>query len=197
MSVKSKPYHAAPLPRDWTNSALPIVRAFIGAVFVAYSAQATVFLVASDLQGALANSVSLALFADRYWLGIAAALLFFIGQILTAEKAPAIWWCLLVPDAFYTARDLQPRFEALVAAAPIGALVVLAGAAGLAFAANRWGARWYVAAIALAAASVGWLVAQVSPPTVYAAWCFAALHGYLIARLGETLLFGLRSRAEE
>lgn len=98
----------APLPRTWIDTTLPGARALLGALFVAFSGYSTVYLFSQDIQRLTGDKVSLMLFADRYWAGLALALLLFFGEIFTSERYPKVYRVLLIPDTFYTARQMVP-----------------------------------------------------------------------------------------
>jgi hypothetical protein len=186
----------APLPRGWIDDALPIFRALLGAAFVAFSSYATVVLFAGDIQPIVGDAVSIGIMADRYWAGLLLALVFFIGEIVTAEHAPAVYGIILLPDTFYTARQMRPGFLAFL-------LAYDAVGAGLCAAVSVWGlllaegksARWAFAGGILAGLT-GWgIMGVIEAPAwlwIGQAWVFAFLNGYLVARFGETLLFGGR-----
>lgn len=187
---------AAPLPRGWIDDSLPIARALIGAGFVAFSSYATVTLFGGDIQPIVGDVVRVGIMADRYWLGLLAALAFFVGEIMTAERAPAIYGAILIPDTLYTARQMQAGLLALLLAYGGTGAGLLAGLTvwGLLLAEGKPG-RWALAAGVCAGLTVWGIMGAITPPEwllPILAWVFAGLDGYLIARFGETLLFGGR-----
>lgn len=103
----------APLKRAWLDDAGPILRLLFGAGFVAYSAYATVFLAADDLQRyfKMGDQATLGFFADRYWLSTLLALVLFLGEVATGERYRKVYWLFLAPDAIYTARQAQPGWD--------------------------------------------------------------------------------------
>lgn len=188
----------APLPRGWIDDALPFFRALLGAAFVAFSSYATVILFAGDIQPVLGDAQSIGIMADRYWAGLALALAFFIGEIVTAEHAPAIYGVILLPDTFYTARQMQAGALALLLAyGAVGAGVCAAVSVWGLLLAEGKGGRWALLG-AGAAGLTGWgIMRAIDAPAwlwIGQAWTFAFLNGYLVARFGETLLFGRRRK---
>src|ERR1051325_5717253 len=107
---------AAPLPRDWIDDSLPVARALVGAGFVAFSSYATVTLFGNDILPIIGATRRIGMMDDRFWLGLLAALLLFVGEIMTAERAPAIYGAILIPDTRYTARQMQAGLLALLIA---------------------------------------------------------------------------------
>lgn len=187
---------AAPLPRGWIDDSLPIARALIGAGFVAFSSYATVTLFGSDIQPIVGEGVSVGIMADRHWLGLLAALLFFFGEIMTAERAPAIYGAILIPDTYYTARQMQAGLLALLIAYGATGGGLLAGVTvwGWLLAEGKQGRRALIGGIG-AGLTVWGIMGAITPPDwllPVLAWAFAGADGYLIARFGEALLFGKR-----
>lgn len=185
-----------PLPRGWIDDSLPIARALIGAGFVAFSSYATVALFGGDVQPILGAMRRIGLMDDRYWFGLLVALFLFIGQIMTAERAPAIYGALLIPDTYYTARQMQPGVLALLLAYGATGAGLLAGltAWGVLMAEGK-GGRWaLIVGMFLGLTLWGIMNALALPEWVlpYLAWLLAGIDGYLIARFGEILLFGKR-----
>ncbi len=193
----------APIPRHWLDLTMPFFRALIGAAFVAFSSYATVFLVATDIQPLMKEQMSIGLFADRYWFGIGLALTFFLGELYTAERWPRGYVAILIPDTIYTARQMWPGMamaarlltvdvaSLLLVLALIGGFVLLiAYGGGWSFA--RWLAGWLVvsAAILLIGSFVALDIAQLLLSCSTALYC-----GYIVARFGESLLFGKRRKA--
>lgn len=200
MARKAAEPTLAPLPRAWLDLTMPAFRAVIGAAFVAFSSYATVLLVGSDLQAILQDRMSLGIFADRYWLGFALALSFFLGEIYTAERWPRVYRAVLVPDTLYTARQLYPGLLAslivlakdpldlaLICGIMVGALLLIAYAAG-------WSLFGWVLIGGFAGGLV-WLVAVFVALTwgLFLLACLVALYlGFIVARFGEVFLFGKR-----
>lgn len=187
---------AAPLPRGWIDDSLPVARALIGAGFVAFSSYATVTLFGGDIQPIVGDGTSVGIMADRYWLGLLAALFFFVGEIMTAERAPAIYGAILIPDTFYTARQMQGGLLALLVAYGAGGGGLLTGLTvwGWLLAEGKRG-RWALIGGVLSGLTVWGIMGVITPPEWLLpslAWAFAGADGYLIARFGETLLFGKR-----
>lgn len=187
---------AAPLPRGWIDDSLPVARALIGAGFVAFSSYATVTLFGNDIQPIVGKGVSVGMMADRHWLGLLAALLFFIGEIMTAERAPAIYGAILIPDTYYTARQMQVGMLALLIAYGAVGAGLLTGLTiwGVLLAEGKSGRLALGIGIGVGLTVWGIMGAIIIPDWLLPvlAWAFAGADGYLIARFGETLLFGKR-----
>jgi hypothetical protein len=189
---------AAPLPRAWIDDALPVMRALVGALFVAFSAYATVTLFGGDIRLVVGNASTVGVFADRYWFGVLLAFGLFIGEILTAEHAPTIYWALLIPDTFYTARQMQVGFLSLLTTYQAIGMGLMAGVTiwGLLLAGGKSGRTALIFGV-LTGLTLWYIIGIIQvPPWLWSslAWLFAGLNGYLIARFGETLLFGRRRR---
>lgn len=186
----------APLPRGWIDDALPIFRALLGAAFVAFSSYATVVLFAGDIHPMTGDAVSIGIMADRYWAGLLLALAFFIGEIITAEHAPSVYGVILLPDTFYTARQMRPGVLAfLLAYGAVGAALCAAVSVWGLLLSEGKGGRWALLGAGVAGLTWWGIMGAVDVPAwlwLAQAWVFAFLNGYLVARFGETLLFGRR-----
>lgn len=193
----------APIPRTWLDLTMPFFRAFIGACFVAFSSYATVFLVAADIQPLVRDQISLGLLADRYWLGIGLALGFFLGELYTAERWERAYIAILIPDTIFTARQMWPglALAARLLATDVislglvllligGGVLLVAYGGGWSFA--RWLTGWLITGtIVLLVGSFAALdIAQLLLSCSMALYC-----GYIVARFGESLLFGKRRKA--
>lgn len=195
----------APLPRTWLDTSMPIVRALIGAAFVAFSSYATIFLFADDIQSIFHERTTIGPFADRYWYGMLAAVIFFLGEIYTAEKWPRAYRAVLVPDTIYTARQMYPGFAAVLSVLALdfsGMLFVLALAIGsavlIAYGAG-WALRWWLLIWAVAGGIIiftGWAW-SLEIARLILAILMAAYSGYIVARFGEVFLFGKRRGKEK
>lgn len=206
-SIRSEPLRAqeeaspvrkvAPLPRDWIDDVLPVARALIGAAFVAFSSYATVTLFGNDIRPIVGDAFTFGGMLDRYWLGVVLALALFVGEIITAEHAPAIYGAILIPDTYYTARQMVAGITALLASyGSVGAGILAAVTVwGLLLAEGRSG-RWALIG-GIGGGLLAWgIMGAIATPWMFvgASWVFAGLDGYLIARFGETLLFGRRRK---
>ncbi len=189
---------AAPLPRGWIDDALPAMRALVGAIFVAYSSYATVELFGTDVQPVVGGAATLGIIADRYWLGVAVALVFFVGEILTAEKAPSVYGAILIPDTYYTARQMQAGLLAFLMTYSVVGVGIMAAisAWGMLMAEGKGGRLALLAGIIAGLTGWGIMRAIDAPPWLWPvlSWAFAGLNGYLVARFGEALLFGHRRK---
>jgi hypothetical protein len=186
-----------PLPRDWIDDVLPVARALIGATFVAFSSYATVTLFGNDIRPIVGDVLTIGGMLDRYWLGVALALALFVGEIITAEHAPAIYGAILIPDTYYTARQMIGGIERFLAAygAIGGGILAALTVWGLLLAEGRSG-RWALLGGIVGGLCAWGIMGALATPwmSTGAAWVFAGLDGYLIARFGETLLFGRRRK---
>lgn len=113
---RALPMPPAPIDRRILDTALPIVRVLIGVAFVAYSAYSTITIFASDIAPATGLRNSYGIMQDRYLFGVALAVLLFVGELVTAERYPAVYAALLVPDTIYTARGLYGALSSILAA---------------------------------------------------------------------------------
>ena len=111
MKVKSRDYRdgrmveydiAAPLSRNYLDSARTPARVLAGVLFVAYSSIGTVIGVQGDLAPALAHRTDGLIVG--YALGFALALLIFLAELLLAEVSPFWYSVVLIPDVWYTYR---------------------------------------------------------------------------------------------
>jgi len=200
MAGKTAESRLAPVPREWLDLTMPAFRALVGAAFVIFSSYATVTLVARDLSPILGDRAGIGLFADRYWVGIGLALGFFLGEVYTAERWPAAYQAILVPDTIYTGRQLYAGLAlavAVLAQSPIDLLIVgglaAAGAALVAYGVGWSLFKWIIAGAALVglvfALGVFWSLAAARTTL---AVLMALYTGGIVARFGEVLLFGKR-----
>lgn len=154
----------SPLSRDAVVTATPVLKAVVGLAFIAFSAGATVTIGGDDLKPWLADSATIGLFADRYWLAALVAAGITLGQVVTRGKAVAWYGFLLIIDAIYTGRQVFSGFL-----------------------------TWLVETGLLSAASGPLVLARPAGPSagqIVAAWLLAVLLGIFIARQGENLVFG-------
>jgi hypothetical protein len=98
----------APIPRNLIDELLPWLRAALGIVFIAYSANSTIFMGASDLMWLFLPTtlITIGSFPDAYWYSAFVALLLFVGEVATGERYKRVYWLFLIPDAYYTARGM-------------------------------------------------------------------------------------------
>ncbi|HEU4322103.1 MAG TPA: hypothetical protein VFS21_03050 [Roseiflexaceae bacterium] len=98
----------APISRDWVDVAAPWLRGALGAAFVAYSANSTIFIGAADLMWLFPRTAQTTImaFADAYWYSLMLAIVLFGGEVVCSERWRGAYRFFLVPDAFYTARGL-------------------------------------------------------------------------------------------
>jgi len=139
----------APLPRTWIDDALPWLRATLGAAFVAFSANSTVFIGAADLQWLFSSTqqVTIGGVPDAFWYSSLLALIFFVGEVVTAERYPRVYQLFLIPDTLYTARGMHggvaPALGVLLGLGPPGMVLgwVLAWpiCLGVGYLVARWG----------------------------------------------------------
>ncbi len=195
-STTDRPRGAAPLPRGWIDDALPVARTMFGAAFVAFSGWATIRLFAMDIQPLIGDAQTIGIMLDRYWLGLLLALSLFIGQVMTAESAPSIYGAILIPDTWYTARQMYPGLVIFLAAYGGVGCGILAGVTvwGLLMAEGKQGRMAAIVGVA-AGLTLWFIIESVTEPAwvrVVLAWVFAGVNGYLVARFGELLLFGRR-----
>lgn len=100
----------SPLSRDAVVTASPVLKAALGLAFIAFSAGATVSLGGEDLRPWLADSATVGLFPDRYWIASLAAAGLTVGQIVTRARSVTWYLVLLLIDAIYTARQIYGGF---------------------------------------------------------------------------------------
>ncbi len=150
----------------------------------------------------MADRVSLGLVADRYWIGLCAAVVFFLGEIASAERYPRTYMFFIVPDTIYTTRQLYPTLaEAFrILFVDVGATVLVCGLLGLlvfltVYAAYWRKAPWLALWLLASVVDVG-LVALDRPSyaAIAAAGTYALFFGYIVARFGEALIFGQRRK---
>jgi len=151
----------APFSRTFVDGALPWLRAGLGMAFIAYSANATIFIGADDMMWLFDSTTQITIggFPDAYWYSAILAIIIFVGEVATSERYLKAYLLFLAPDVFYTARGVFAGLSKALAvlAAPIVGQNKAATIVGVAL------------AVPLAAAV-----------------------GYIIAKWGETLLFGRR-----
>jgi len=139
----------APVNRELIEWSTPWLRLALGLAFVAYSANATVAFAADDLKtyfGA-GQLVTIGLVEDRFWYALAFATIIFIGELVTSRRVIGPYMAFLLPDVFYTTRQIQAGFmkalHILMGATPtaqVGALLLswfISIAIGVVIA--RWG----------------------------------------------------------
>jgi hypothetical protein len=114
--------HEAPISRTFVDGALPFLRIALGVAFIAYSANSTIRIGATDLIWLFptTNTITIGGGADAYWYAAVVAIILFAGQIATSERYPRTYHLFLWPDAIYTGRGVQAALDT--------ALTVLAGA---------------------------------------------------------------------
>lgn len=98
----------APISRGLIDELLPWLRALLGIIFIAYSANSTIFMGAADLLWLFESTkdVTIGSFPDAYWYSSFVALLLFVGEVATGERFKRTYWLFLIPDAFYTGRGM-------------------------------------------------------------------------------------------
>lgn len=98
----------APISRGLVDELLPWLRAALGIIFIAYSANSTVFIGAGDLLWLFepTKRITIGSFPDAYWYSSFAALILFAGEVATSERFKRAYWLFLIPDAFYTGRGM-------------------------------------------------------------------------------------------
>jgi hypothetical protein len=98
----------APISRSLIDELLPWLRALLGLVFIAYSANSTIFMGASDLLWLFepTGNITIGSFADAYWYSSFVALILFVGEVACGERYKRTYWLFLIPDAFYTSRGM-------------------------------------------------------------------------------------------
>lgn len=98
----------APVPRGLVDELLPWLRAALGILFIAYSANSTIFTGASDLIWLFPATarITISAFADAYWYSSFVAFVLFAGEVATSERYKRTYWLFLIPDAFYTGRGM-------------------------------------------------------------------------------------------
>jgi hypothetical protein len=103
----------APINRDITDAAAPWLRLLLGVAFVAYSANTTIQYGADDLAFFFKAGLDFTIgyVADRYWYASLFAVILFLGEVVCGERWPRIYWLFLIPDAFYTSRQIQQGFQ--------------------------------------------------------------------------------------
>jgi len=146
MAVRRSSVSSAPISRDWLGPATPWFAGGLGLMFIAYSAVATIFILADeDLYPVLGNSTTIGAFPDRYWISAFVALILFLGQVFTRKRYTRIYLMFLVPDIVYTARQTSVAVAAHLAADyptldPVLAfLIAWSIAAIVGFFVARWG----------------------------------------------------------
>lgn len=152
-----------PISRGLVDEAAPWLRGLLGIGFVAYSANATIFIAADDLLWLfpITRQTTIGAFPDAYWYSFLIAVVLFVGQVVTSEKYPAAYRLFLAPDILYTGRGVFGGLSTALAALALAAI-------GPEY---REAADWF-----------GWILAFPG----------AAVIGFIIARWGEVLLFGKR-----
>jgi len=98
----------APIPRTLIDELAPWLRAILGIMFIAYSANSTIFRGADDLMWLFESTaqITIGAFADAYWYSSLFALVLFVGEVVCSERYKRSYWIFLVPDAFYTSRGM-------------------------------------------------------------------------------------------
>lgn len=118
---------AAPLPRRYLDTSRRPARILAGVAFVAYSSIGTILGVQEDLAPSLANRADGAILG--YGIGVAAAIVIFVAELLLAEAA-FFWYVLfLIPDAWYTYRFsgwIAPLIETRIADPTLAQIVTVA-----------------------------------------------------------------------
>jgi hypothetical protein len=143
----------APISRGLVDELLPWLRALLGIIFIAYSANSTIFIGADDLLWLFAPTAQITIgsFPDAYWYSCFTALLLFAGEVATSERFKRTYWLFLIPDAFYTGRGLwvglRKAMRILIggqlgespAAAMVADIVAFIVAAVLGYLIAKWG----------------------------------------------------------
>jgi len=197
---------APPIPRSWIDEFLPLARVGVGVAFIAYSGYATVFHMAADLTGTgLSGNY-------RYLISLIAAALIVAIETMTNERAPWIYWPVLVVDVYYTSRDLIQWLPWLFTVLPIMFLALPTLAAWIQIHIDRWQKRFALPLICLGIGAL-WaaqtFLAEIAVQVVPASgeqWATRILGwltigitlyiGYIIARAGEVAILGVRRRRE-
>lgn len=98
----------APISRSLIDELLPWLRALLGIIFIAYSANSTIFMGASDLLWLFEPTklITIGSFPDAYWYSSFVALILFVGEVACGERFKRTYWLFLIPDAFYTGRGM-------------------------------------------------------------------------------------------
>lgn len=98
----------APIPRTLIDELAPWLRAVLGIMFIAYSANSTIFRGADDLMWLFESTsqITISAFADAYWYSSLFALILFVGEVVCSDRYKRTYWLFLIPDAFYTARGM-------------------------------------------------------------------------------------------
>ena len=193
----------APLDRRWVDTLSPIIRAIVGGAFVAFSSYATIFLFAADIEPILHDRASLGLFADRYWFGWLLAFMFFVGEIMSAERWPKAYLAILVPDTIYTSRQMYPGFHEVFRVLMTDMITVMiilvfvgVGVFLIAYAAEWSKARWMAGWLLLSVTNIGLiLLDQLQYAIIATSGELSIFCGYIVARFGEALLFGARRKS--
>lgn len=112
----------APISRSLIDELAPWLRALLGIIFIAYSANSTIFTGASDLMWLFepTKQITIGSFADAYWYSSFVALILFVGEVVCGERFKRTYWLFLIPDAFYTGRGMWSGL--------VKAMTILAGA---------------------------------------------------------------------
>lgn len=101
----------APLTHTQLDKAAPWLRAMLGLALIAYTSYTTISGVGLDFAPILKDSpAGIALAA-----GLCVAVFLSVGEWLTSESVPFIYFILLLIDARYTQRQIGPWIEALSA----------------------------------------------------------------------------------
>lgn len=143
----------APISRGLVDELLPWLRAALGLVFVAYSANSTIFIGARDLLWLFepTQQITIGAWPDAFWYSSFAALILFAGEVATSERYKRTYWLFLVPDAVYTGRGMWPGLRkavtilvgAIVGDGPVadalGVIIGLILAAVFGYFVARWG----------------------------------------------------------
>lgn len=156
----------APISRRLIDELLPWLRALLGIIFIAYSANSTIFMGAADLMWLFepTKQITIGSFADAYWYSSFVALILFVGEVACGERFKRTYWLFLIPDAFYTGRGMWGGL--------IKACTILAGS--------------FVQDDPLRPSPIATVVGYIFGTIL------AATLGYFIAKWGEVLLFGKR-----
>lgn len=190
------------VPRNWLDDFVPIIRVLMGSVFVAYSSISTIFLMAGDLEPLLGDAAFIVPW--RHLAGTLAALVFFVGQTIAAERWPHVYWGLLVPDVFYTARSMALWMPMLLERSPFLLYLLVLWAIWWFGVVHRWHLGVTIPTMILVGLmlyGMMWATTNVEalgsalPVVAFSiVWAASLTNGYLVARFGEVLLFGNRRK---